>query len=70
LGKHLTLITGAEKMTEETIVSIIFAAGILVIILVGIGVWNLRREMQQHFEEEREKKLSYRTNEEFIGRTG
>ena len=57
-------------MFEETIIAVIFGTGVLVIIMVAIAVWQFRMEMHERFESDRETKLSYRTNEEFIGKTG
>ncbi|GEM_PF-1953863 len=57
-------------MFEEIIISVIFGTGVLVTAMVAVATWQFRKEMREQFEAQREKKLSYRTNEEFIEKTG
>lgn len=49
------------------IIELVLFMGIFVSSLAGYGIYSHRKEMMEEFEEKRSNKLSYRTNEEFIG---
>ncbi len=55
-------------MITEPVILLVLLSGILISGILTVGLYLNRREMRMEFEEKREKKLSYRTNEEFIGK--
>ncbi|MCC5914997.1 MAG: hypothetical protein JJU46_11520 [Balneolaceae bacterium] len=54
-------------MFSDPVVTLVFLMGILISVISTFGFYQFKREELQDFEEKRERKLSYRTNEEFIG---
>lgn len=49
------------------LVQFVFLMGVFVSSLAGYGIYSHNREIREEFEKKRSSKLSYRTNEEFIG---
>lgn len=41
--------------------------GVLITFIAAYGLYESRRELMEEYEEKRRQKLTYRTEEEFIG---
>lgn len=54
-------------MLSESVILLVLLSGVFITGVVLYGLYLDRKEMRMEFEQQREKKLSYRTNEEFIG---
>jgi uncharacterized protein (DUF2062 family) len=55
------------SMLSEPVILLVLLCGVIVTGIVLCGLYLGRKEMREEFERQREQKLSYRTNEEFIG---
>jgi hypothetical protein len=55
-------------MLSSQIFLFVFISGILITGLAVYGIYTHILETLSEFEEKRESKISYRTNEEFVGR--
>jgi uncharacterized protein YneF (UPF0154 family) len=54
-------------MLSEPVILLVLLSGVFITGIVIYGLYLNRKEMRSEFERQREQKLSYRTNEEFIG---
>lgn len=57
-----------HSMLSSQILLFVFIAGIIITAVAVYGIYTHLLETLDEFEEKRESKISYRTNEEFVGR--
>lgn len=56
------------SMLSSQILIFVFISGIIITAVAVYGIYTHLIETLDEFEEKRESKISYRTNEEFVGR--
>jgi len=56
------------SMLSSQILIFVFISGIIITAVAVYGIYTHLLETLDEFEEKRESKISYRTNEEFVGR--
>lgn len=55
-------------MLSSQILIFVFISGVIITAIAVYGIYTHLLETSADFEEKRESKISYRTNEEFVGR--
>lgn len=55
-------------MLSSQILIFVFISGIIITAVAVYGIYTHLLETLDEFEKKRESKISYRTNEEFVGR--
>lgn len=55
-------------MLSSQILIFVFISGFIVTCFAVYGLYSHLQEIQRAFEEKRESKITYRTNEEFVGK--
>ena len=56
------------SMLSSQILIFVFISGLIITAVAVYGIYTHLLETLDEFEEKRESKISYRTNEEFVGR--
>jgi len=56
------------SMLSSQILIFVFISGIIITAVAVYGIYTHLLETLDEFEKKRESKISYRTNEEFVGR--
>ena len=59
-----------KQKVMEPVTTLVLVMGIIVTLVAAKGLYESRREMMEEYEMKRRQKLSYRTEEEFIGKPG
>lgn len=54
-------------MLSSQILIFVFISGVIVTLIAVYGLYSHLEETRSEFEEKRQSKITYRTNEEFVG---